>query len=80
MAKAILEFDLNESEDRDEHTRMMKSLDILMVMWDYDQYLRTQIKYNEKLTQEQHDVFQEARDKFYEIMNDRQVSLDNLLN
>ena len=79
MAKAILEFDLNESEDRDEHARMMKSLDILMVMWDYDQYLRTQVKYNENLTQEQHDVFQEARDKFYELMNDRQVSLDDLL-
>ena len=79
MAKAILEFDLNEFDDRVEHARMIKSLDILMMMHEYDQYLRSETRYNEKLTQEEHDVLQLARDKFYELMNARGISIDELL-
>lgn len=79
MAKAILEFDLNEPEDRNEHERMMKSLDLCLALWDIDQYLRSQTKYNDNLTQEQYDVLDLARTKFYEIMNERSISLDDLL-
>jgi hypothetical protein len=79
MAKAILEFDLNEPDDRDEHNRMLRSLDIVLVLWDIDQYLRSQTKYNENLTQEQWDALDQTRTKFYEIMNERNVSLDELL-
>jgi hypothetical protein len=79
MAKAILEFDLNDSDDRVEHARMMKSLDILMMMHEYDQYLRSETRYNESLSQEEHDVLQKAREKFYELMNSRGISIDELL-
>jgi len=79
MAKAILEFDLNEPEDRNEHERMLKSLDLCLALWDMDQYLRSQTKYNESLTQEQWDVLDETRTKLYEIMNAKAISLDDLL-
>ena len=79
MAKAILEFDLNEPDDRDEHNRMIRSLDILLALWDIDQYLRSQTKYNENLTQEQWDTLDQTRTKFYEIMNERNISFDDLL-
>jgi hypothetical protein len=79
MAKAILEFDLNETEDRNEHERMLKSLDLCLALWDMDQYLRSQTKYNESLTQEQWDILDETRTKLYEIMNAKAISLDDLL-
>ena len=79
MAKAILEFDLNEPDDRDEHTLMLRSLDLCLVLWDMDQYLRTQIKYNDNLTDGEYKAFDEARTKLYEIMNERSISLDNLM-
>jgi len=44
-----------------------------------DQYLRTQIKYNDNLTDGEYKAFDEARTKLYEIMNERSISLDNLM-
>lgn len=80
MAKAILEFDLNEPDDREEHKRMLKSLDIMLVLWDYDNYLRGQLKYNEDgLTDQQYEVLEKARKEFYDILNKRGVSFDELL-
>ncbi len=80
MAKAILEFDLNEPDDREEHKRMLKSLDIMLVLWDYDNYLRGQLKYNEDgLTDQQYEVLEKARSEFYDILNKHGVSFDELL-
>jgi len=80
MPKAILEFDLNEPDDREEHKRMLKSLDIMLVLWDIDNYLRSQLKYNEDgLTDQQYEVLEKARSEFYDILNKRGVSFDELL-
>lgn len=81
MAKAILEFDLNDSDDAETHKRMLKSLDMMLVLWDFDNYLRGQLKYNEEgLTGDQYDVLDKARAKLYEILNERNISFDELLN
>lgn len=81
MAKAILEFDLNDSDDAETHKRMLKSLDMILVLWDFDNYLRDQLKYNEEgLTGDQYDVLDKARVKLYEILNERNISFDELLN
>jgi hypothetical protein len=79
MAKAILEYDLSDEDDNNSHARAVKSLDLCLVLWDMDQYLRSQTKYNESLTQEQWNVLDETRTKLYEIMNARAISLDDLL-
>lgn len=42
------------------------------VVWDLDQWLRHKIKYND------HDELQIVRDKLWEIMKDRDVSLDDI--
>ena len=34
MAKAILKFDLNDPDDRIEHLRCIKSLDLAMALWE----------------------------------------------
>lgn len=79
MAKAILEFDLNESEDVEAHKRAVKALDLVLSLRAIDQYLRSQIKYNEKLTEDQHEVLEKAREEFYDIMNEHHISLDELV-
>lgn len=80
MAKAILEFDLNELDDVAAHKRAVKALDMAIVLWDMDQYLRSQIKYNDNLTSEAYDVFEKTREQLREFMNQHNVDLDELLN
>ena len=78
--KAILEFNMDEFDDMVAHKRAVKSLDVLLVLYDFDQHLRSELKYNENLTDEQYEKLDKTREKLYEIMNERNVSLDELLN
>lgn len=43
--KAILEFDLNEPDEREAHKRAVKADDLFTAIHEFDQYLRTEIKY-----------------------------------
>lgn len=78
--KAILEFNMDEFDDVVAHKRATKSLDVLLVLYDFDQHLRSELKYNENLSEEEYEKLDKLRDKLYEIMNERNVSLDELLN
>ena len=79
--KAILEFDINDRDDRVAHLRAIKSLDMASVLWDVDQYLRSQTKYApDSMSPEAYDAFLEARDKLHEIMGDHSIDLDELIN
>ena len=80
MAKAILEFDLSNPEDIQDYKRTNKTLDMAVALWDIDQYLRSETKYNENLTQDAYDALATARDKFYEILNERNIDMDEILN
>jgi|LauGreDrversion4_2_1035121.scaffolds.fasta_scaffold1443320_2 hypothetical protein len=80
MAKAILEFDLNEPDDVEAHKRAVKSLDMAIALWDIDQYLRAQTKYApDSMPQEAYDALSEAREKFYQILNERNINMDEIL-
>lgn len=77
--KAILEFNLDEPEDRLDHLRAVKSLNIVSVLWEFDMYLRSQLKYNdENLTNEAYEALEKAREKLYDIMNSNHISIDEL--
>jgi hypothetical protein len=80
MAQATLQYDLNDHDDCTAHKRAVKSLDLALCLFDLDQHLRSQLKYHdEALTQEAWDALDQAREKLYSIMNERGVSLDELL-
>ena len=81
MAKAILEFDLNEPDDREAHKRAVKSLDLVLALWDMDQYLRGLIKYGDdiELTDEQYKTLEETRTKLHQILSEYNISFDELL-
>lgn len=76
--KAILEFDLDVPEDATAYKRCNSSLDMWMVLWEYDQWLRSQIKYNDKLSGDEKNAYEDAREMLYEKLNEQGVILDKL--
>jgi hypothetical protein len=47
-----------------------------LALWDLDQFLRSELKYNDKLTAEQYDYAEMLRDKLREILNDYQIQIE----
>lgn len=78
MAKAILEFNLEEPEDRDAHMRAVKSLSMAIALWEMDQYLRAECKYGE-LSDDAYTTTEKAREKLREILNENNLTFDELI-
>ena len=75
--RAIIEFDLDEPTDIEAHKRFTNLNGVYSALWDFDQLMRSQIKYNsENYSGEQLDALDKLRDKFYEILNDNNVKID----
>ena len=66
--KAILEFNL--PEDNQEFELAAKALKMFSTLWDFDVWLRTEIKYN---NQEQ---YEPVREKLRELMNENRIDFD----
>ena len=80
MAKAILEFDLSNPEDANDYKRANKALSMAIALWDIDQYLRAQTKYApDSMSEETYNALSEAREKFYQILNERDINIDEIL-
>lgn len=78
--KAILEFDLNEHDDIEAHKRAVKSLDLVLALYDIDQYLRSKTKYApDSLPEEVYDSLQETRDELHQILSKYNISFDELI-
>jgi hypothetical protein len=81
MAKAILEFDLSNPDDVTDYKRANKALDMAIALWDIDQYLRAQTKYApDSMPEEAYNALDAAREKFYQILNERDINMDEILN
>jgi len=80
MAKGILEYDLSNPDDMVSYLRAVKSLDMALILWDMEQYLRSQLKYNEQLSDEEYKTFQKVKEKLIELMLKYNVSIDEILN
>jgi hypothetical protein len=81
MATAKLEYNLNDQDDQIAHLRAVKSLDLVMVLWDMDGYLRAETKYApDSINPEVYDTLQSVRDKLHEIMSKHSIDLDELIN
>ena len=66
--KAIIEFNLPEQQpEYDIHCQASK---MFAVLWDFDQWLRSQIKHGNR------DELQEIRDKLHEFINEEGVNLE----
>ncbi len=80
MAKAILEFDLNDHDDSMAHLRAVKSLDMTLVLWEMahntKKSIHNQIEFN-KL--DAYEAVDKVFDKLWEEMNERGINLDDLI-
>ena len=71
--KATLEFNL--PEDQEEYLLYNSASTLYSILLDFDNYLRAEIKYNDKLSDKEYKVYDKIRDKLYEIMQDNDYSL-----
>lgn len=70
--KAILEFNLPEEREEFEHAQ--RGIEYLIVLQEFDNYLRGRLKY-EELPDDVHKALQEARDRLYEELGARNTTL-----
>jgi len=81
----ILEFNLDESEGREAHARSLKSLDLCLVLWDLQhEVFRKAYKYEEiegidSPTKEQLEAVERIADRFHQMLQDRNINLDELI-
>ena len=71
MTSATLTFD-----DENDLLVAINGYKFKLALWQVDQFLRSEMKYNDKLTSEQYDYAEMLRDKLHEFINDYNVALD----
>lgn len=81
--KAKLVYDLNDPEDRIAHLRAVKSLDMSLVLFDITRNLKKQIEQRfENIDNTNNDVFDgidAVFDKIYDILEDNNINIDELI-
>ena len=77
--KAVLLFDLDDDNfgDREEFARIRHTTDICSALWDFENYLRQLYKYTE-LGEREDKMVNNIADKYYEIMREHGINLDEL--
>jgi hypothetical protein len=85
MAKAILEFDLNDPDDRMDHLRAVHSVDLALALWEIHYNTRKSVE----LTIEEHEMKGEElsaydamwlySEKIAEAMKRRSIDIDQLI-
>lgn len=73
MAEIILKFN---DEDFEDARTALDGWKWKNAMWQLDQHLRSELKYNEKISGETDKAYQAIRDKIYEILNDDNLNMD----
>lgn len=81
MAKAKLIFDLTDPDDRMEHRRCVKSLDMAAVLWEISYNLRK--NYQEYREPKESDTYNTAVDEIFEDIHDllsgNSIDIDDLI-
>lgn len=72
MAKAILEFDLNDPEDKEAHRMAINASATESMLFEYDSWLRDTIKYKDEQDWPSLEI---ARKKFLELLNEHGIPL-----
>jgi hypothetical protein len=81
MAKATLEFDLNDSDDMIAHLRAVKSLDMAMALWEIVHNTKKGLEWSmEDKEIDKYDALELVYKKIHEILDDHNISTDELIN
>jgi hypothetical protein len=78
--KAILEFNLDDADDKMSHLRCVKATEMMVTLWEMDQHLRSITKYaSDSTSQETYDELVKVREMLHEIMGDNGISFEGLI-
>jgi hypothetical protein len=81
MAKAILEFNLNDQDDVMHYKRTVKSTDMAMALWEITHNTKKGLEWSlEGKELDKYDTLELVFDKIYEILNDNNINVDELIN
>jgi len=64
-----------EFEDYEEAEHRIKGLDYWVALWDFHQWMRSQMKHGE-LTEAKWTVYEEINERFFSILNENNVNLN----
>jgi hypothetical protein len=81
MAKAVLEYDLNDPDDIMAHYRATKSLDMALAIWEIVYNTKKTIEWqieSEKL--DAHATLDKVYEMIWDELKERGIDLDNLVN
>jgi hypothetical protein len=73
--KAILEFNMDDGEDRDNFDNAVNGWKWKQAVWEIDQWLRSEVKYNDNLSEEQYKIYDSTRDKIRDILGESGLTL-----
>jgi hypothetical protein len=80
MAKAKIEYDLNDVDDVYAHKRAVKSLDMALVLWEITHNTKKGLEWKmEGKEMDKYDALEMVYEKIYEIMSEHNVDLDDLI-
>lgn len=73
--KAILEFNMDDGENRDNFDNAVNGWKWKQAVWEIDQWLRSEVKYNDNLSEEQYKIYDSTRDKIRDILGESGLTL-----
>lgn len=81
MAKAILEYNLDDADDSMAHLRAVKSLDLALVLWELVYNTKKSMCYQIEFEEikDPYEVVDRFMEKIHEELNERGINLDQLI-
>jgi hypothetical protein len=85
MAKAIIEFDLNDYDDKMAHKRAVKSTDLALALWEIEVNLRKRLEMqlqSKELKNEDvdvYDVIDMCMENIFDTIKDHNIDIDDLI-
>lgn len=71
--KVIFTVEAETTEDLRVYTQAMA---MAHAIWEFDQHLRSEYKYNDNLTEAEYSIYEKMREKLREILNENDVIIE----
>ena len=80
MAKAKIEYDLNDTDDMYAHKRAIKSLDMALALWTITHNTKKSLEWSmEGKEMDKYDALEMVFEKIHEIISEHNIDLDDLM-
>ena len=80
MAKATLEYNLNDSDDLYAHKRAIKSLDMALAIWEITHNTKKGLEWSmEGKEMDKYDALELVYEKIFEILSEHNIDIDDLM-